>query len=169
MSKVCVRATQLVAAALVAGDGRSDQGRCVGSYGRCASDDGRCGGGCGGGDVDVGHGSGAISKQQLIELAQCVRLSSVRDEVSRGMSTRSARAHLGLWLLVASVAPPEAVAAPLALAALSAWLAGERNVFKRCLDRGLALAPDYRLFPLLLGAYLRHLPPSKWEELQMSK
>jgi hypothetical protein len=113
-------------------------------------------------------GSCGVAKDKLVELAHCVRLMSVRDEVCLGIKPDSARPHLALWLQVASAAPKEAVAAPLALAAFSAWMAGEHDVLKCCLDRGLALAPDYRLFSMLLHAHERGLTPADWERIHMT-
>jgi hypothetical protein len=143
MSAVAIRANQLVSSALDA----------LGDADRAQSD----------GEVE-----NWIDQSRLVELAQSVRLVSVRDQVCFDMKPESARAHIALWLQVAAAAPPEATAAPLALAAFSAWMAGERSVFKCVLERGLSLDPDYRLFSLLMHAYVHSLPPAKWKELHMS-
>lgn len=86
----------------------------------------------------------------------------VRDVAWSEMSRANALAHVELWRDVVRRTPQDLLAAPAALLAFAAWLAGDGALAWCALDRCREAEPDYSLAGLLTQALATATPPTSW-------
>jgi hypothetical protein len=86
----------------------------------------------------------------------------VRDVAWAEMSRDDATAHVELWRDLTRRAPEDLRAAPAALLAFAAWLAGDGALAWCAVDRCRESDPDYRLGSLVAQALEDAVPPSSW-------
>ncbi|WP_435741461.1 DUF4192 domain-containing protein [Nocardioides sp. SYSU DS0663] len=87
----------------------------------------------------------------------------VRDAAWETMSRGEADRHVRFWTDVVRRCPPPLLAAPAALLAFAAWLAGHGALAWCALDRCEEAAPGYRLAGYLAHALTHAVPPSVWD------
>jgi hypothetical protein len=87
----------------------------------------------------------------------------VRDAAWSPMSRRRAPDHLRFWSDVVRRTPAPLLAAPAALLAFAAWLAGQGALAWCALDRCLEADEDYSLADLVAHALNQAVPPESWE------
>jgi hypothetical protein len=85
-----------------------------------------------------------------------------RDAAWAAISREVAADHVRLWTDTVQRSPAELVAAPAAVLALAAWLAGHGALAWCAVDRCCALEPDNSLASLVADALTRAVPPSAW-------
>lgn len=95
-------------------------------------------------------------------------LLALADETARNgvwslMSRATARDHVRFWTDLVRRAPDGVLAAPAALLAFAAWLAGDGALAWCALDRCVGDDPDYPLAAQLGLALNRAVPPSAWD------
>jgi predicted nucleic acid-binding protein len=88
-----------------------------------------------------------------------------RDAAWAAMSREVAVDHLRLWTDTVQRAPEELVAAPAAVLALAAWLAGQGALAWCAVDRCAEVEPDNSLAGLVADALTRAVPPSAWTQV----
>ncbi|MDP3890693.1 DUF4192 domain-containing protein [Nocardioides sp.] len=93
----------------------------------------------------------------------------LRDVAWLLMSRADAARHVDWWVQVVRRAPGELAAAPAALLAFAAWLAGEGALAWCAVDRSRESDPDYRLAELVAQALTHAVPPSTWEPVDESE
>lgn len=91
--------------------------------------------------------------------------TEVRDVAWAEMTRDDARRHVELWRDVVRRAPREVLAAPAALLAFAAWLAGDGALAWCALDRVKEADPDYTMAGLVEKALVCAVPPSTWKPL----
>jgi hypothetical protein len=106
---------------------------------------------------------------EVARLCAWLRHVHVRDAAWCLLDRARLDAHLDLWQQVTSRAAPGYVAAPAALLAFAAWLAGRGALAQCALDRCFADEPDYSLGRLLAEALAAGLPPSTWQPVPLSE
>jgi uncharacterized protein DUF4192 len=74
--------------------------------------------------------------------------------------------HVRLWTDAVQRAPDEVVAAPAAVLALAAWLAGHGALAWCAVDRCRTVDPESSLAGLVADALTRAVPPSTWAQVQ---
>ena len=87
----------------------------------------------------------------------------VRDELWASTSRRTARQHVRFWGDLVPRAPDELLAAPAAMLAFTAWLAGLGALAWCAVDRCLAVDPDYAMARLVGDALAQAAPPALWD------
>ncbi len=92
----------------------------------------------------------------------------LRDVAWSLMSREEARHHVEVWRDVVRRCPTELLAAPAALLAFAAWLAGDGALAWCALDRCALAHPDYRMAGLVARTLEQALPPSAWTPLPQS-
>jgi hypothetical protein len=91
-------------------------------------------------------------------LSILLTVQPVRDH-AWATATRQ-RWHLTLWRDLTRRAEPDLVAAPAALLAVTAWLAGDGSLAHLALDRALSADPHYRMALLIRQALREGIPPA---------
>ncbi len=97
---------------------------------------------------------------RLLAGMRCIR---VRDAAWATIHRESAHHAIGFWTTLTRCAPDDVRAAPAALLAWAAWLAGDGALAWCALDRVGAVEPDYSLAGLVAEALTRAVPPSSCE------
>jgi Domain of unknown function (DUF4192) len=87
----------------------------------------------------------------------------VRDVAWAEMTRADARAHVELWRDIVRRTPPDLLAAPAALLAFAAWLAGEGALAWCAVERCHEVDPDYSMATLVSQALVAALHPSAWQ------
>jgi hypothetical protein len=87
-----------------------------------------------------------------------------RDAAWVGLGRACARDHVELWTDLVRRAPDHLAAAPAAVLALAAWLAGEGALAWCAVDRVHEVDPDHTLAALVGDMLVAAVPPSAWEE-----
>lgn len=95
-------------------------------------------------------------------LAALVSLQ-VRDVAWAEMSHDTAGIHLELWRDLVRRCPLDLAAAPAALMAFAAWLAGDGALAWCAVERSQEAEPDYGLAGLVTQALAGAVPPDTWE------
>ncbi|WP_084151757.1 DUF4192 domain-containing protein [Nocardioides halotolerans] len=85
-----------------------------------------------------------------------------RDAAWAAITRDVATAHVRLWTDAVQRAPDDLVAAPAAVLALAAWLAGHGALAWCAVDRCRAADPDNTLAGLVADVLIRAVPPSAW-------
>lgn len=89
---------------------------------------------------------------------------AVRDGAWELMRRDGADRHERFWVDVVRRTPPGLLAAPAALLAFAAWLAGHGALAWCALDRCEEAAPGYRLAGYLAHALTHAVPPTVWDD-----
>jgi hypothetical protein len=89
---------------------------------------------------------------------------AARDAAWLGLGRAGARDHVELWTDLVRRAPDHLSAAPAAVLALAAWLAGEGALAWCAIDRVHDVDPDHSLAALVADMLVAAVPPSAWEE-----
>ena len=89
----------------------------------------------------------------------------VRDVAWSEMTREDARAHVALWRDVVRRSPLEALAAPAALLAFAAWLAGDGALAWCAVDRCQEAEPGYSMAGLVAQALAGAVPPTAWRPM----
>lgn len=92
----------------------------------------------------------------------------VRDVAWAEMGHANAAQHVALWRDVVRRCPRDLLAAPAALLAFAAWLAGDGALAWCAVARCKEVRSDYSLAGLLTEALAGGLPPSAWSPLPSS-
>jgi hypothetical protein len=88
--------------------------------------------------------------------------SDGRDAACAAMSRDAAVGHVRLWTDAVQRAPADLVAAPAAVLALAAWLAGHGALAWCAVERSQAADPGSSLAGLVADLLTRAVPPSAW-------
>lgn len=94
-----------------------------------------------------------------------LRSVEVRDVAWAEMSRADARTHLELWRDLVRRTPLHLAAAPAALLAFAAWLAGDGALAWCAVERCQEAEPDYSLAALLTQALTAAVDPATWTPL----
>lgn len=87
----------------------------------------------------------------------------VRDVAWAEMTQETAAAHVELWRHLVRRCPVDYAAAPAALMAFAAWLAGDGALAWCAVERAQEAEPDYGLAGLVTQALAGALPPDTWD------
>ncbi|MET1058449.1 MAG: DUF4192 domain-containing protein [Nocardioides sp.] len=109
-----------------------------------------------------------LTDAEVGRLVAACRDLAVRDVAWALMSRADARRHVELWRDVVRRCPTDLLAAPAALLAFAAWLAGDGALAWCALDRCALADPDYRMAGLVAHTLEQALPPSVWTPLPES-
>jgi hypothetical protein len=88
-----------------------------------------------------------------------------RDAAWADLDRETAAHHVDLWTDVVQRSPEDLVAAPAAVLALAAWLAGHGALAWCAVDRCQEVEPDNSLARLVSDLLIAAVPPSCWERL----
>lgn len=114
--------------------------------------------------VAAAAGRRSVTPGVAARLLLAVREIDVRDVAWLTMSRSAARDHAQLWTTVVRGAPDGLVAAPAALLAFAAWLAGDGALAWCAVERCLADDPGYTMAGLVAQLLNAAVPPSSWQE-----
>jgi hypothetical protein len=89
----------------------------------------------------------------------------VRDVAWAEITRSDAGAHVELWRDVVRRTPRDLLAAPAALLAFAAWLAGDGALAWCAVERCQEAEPDYSMAALVSQALVAALPPSTWQPI----
>lgn len=89
----------------------------------------------------------------------------VRDVVWAEITRADARVHVELWRDVVRRTPLDLLAAPAALLAFAAWLAGEGALAWCAVERCQEAEPDYSMAALVSQALVAAVHPSTWQPI----
>jgi hypothetical protein len=87
-----------------------------------------------------------------------------RDAAWAGLTRDGARDQVALWTDLLRRAPDDLSAAPAAVLALAAWLAGEGALAWWAVDRAHEVDPEHSLAALVADMLVGAVPPAAWEE-----
>lgn len=107
----------------------------------------------------------ALDDLEVARLRDAVREPLVRDAAWSWVTRDVARAHVDLWRQVVRSSGPEAVAAPAAVLAFHAWLAGDGALAWCALDRAGEGGLRTTLGDLVADLLTRAVVPSAWSPL----
>jgi hypothetical protein len=96
-----------------------------------------------------------------------ITVVEVRDVAWAEMSRSNASTHVELWRDLVRRTPPDLLAAPSALLAFAAWLAGDGALAWCAVERCQQAAPDYSMATLVSHALAGAMHPSVWEPIPM--
>lgn len=88
-----------------------------------------------------------------------------RDAAWADLDRGTARDHVELWTDAVQRSPEDLVAAPAAVLALAAWLAGHGALAWCAVDRSQEVEPDNSLARLVSDLLVAAVPPSCWDSL----
>lgn len=108
----------------------------------------------------------AFSVTDLAAVAVTVRSGSRRDEVWAWLERTQARRCVDLWSDAVRRLPASHVAAPAAVLAFAAWLAGDGALAWCAVDRSWAAEPGQSLATLVAGLLESATSPTAWETLR---
>jgi hypothetical protein len=111
---------------------------------------------------------GPLSDADVGRLLAACRDVELRDVAWALMSRETAHRHVEVWRGVVRRCPTDLLAAPAALLAFAAWLAGHGALAWCALDRCALADPDYRMAGLVAHALEHALPPSAWTPIPES-
>ena len=106
-----------------------------------------------------------LSDAEIAQLSAWLRRIPVRDAAWCLLDRARIEPHIDLWQQVTRRAAPGYVAAPGALLAFAAWLAGRGALALCALDRVFADDPAYSMGRLIDQTLAAGLPPSAWEPM----
>jgi Domain of unknown function (DUF4192) len=115
--------------------------------------------------VDLRVDAGRFGTPELARVLLGLQEQRGRDAALTAMSRDAAVQHVRLWTDAVQRAPAELVAAPAAVLALAAWLAGHGALAWCAVDRSRAADPDLSLTGLVADLLTRALPPSAWTQV----
>ncbi|MBA2464369.1 MAG: DUF4192 domain-containing protein [Nocardioidaceae bacterium] len=105
---------------------------------------------------------GMLRGEDIARLLVAIRSIDVRDVAWAEIRRESSHTHVDLWRDVVRRSPSELVAAPAALLAFAAWLAGDGALAWCAVDRCQEADPGYTLAALVTQALASATPPSVW-------
>ena len=111
-------------------------------------------------------GGDPLPTPDLARLALALMSPSARDEAWSWLTRAQARAAADLWSDVVGRVPASHVAAPAAILAMAAWLAGEGALAWCAVDRCREVAPQHSLANLVAGLLESATSPDVWQELR---
>ncbi|QBX56887.1 DUF4192 domain-containing protein [Nocardioides seonyuensis] len=111
------------------------------------------------------HGD-PLAAPDLARLALALASPSARDEAWSWLTRSQARAAADLWSDVVRRVPTTHVAAPAAVLAMAAWLAGEGALAWCAVDRCREVEPQHSLATLVAGLLESAASPEVWHELR---
>jgi len=112
--------------------------------------------------------STTFTDQELAAVAVTVTSGPRRDEVWAWLDRSLAHRSVALWSDAVRRLPESHVAAPAAVLAFAAWLAGDGALAWCAVDRSRAAAPQHSLATLVAGLLESATAPSTWETLRPS-
>jgi hypothetical protein len=112
--------------------------------------------------VDVRLDAGRFSTLELARVLLGLLDLRGRDAAWSAISRDVATLHVRLWTDAVQRAPDDLVAAPAAVLAVAAWLAGHGALAWCAVDRCRAADPDNTLAGLVAALLSRAVPPSVW-------
>jgi hypothetical protein len=114
-----------------------------------------------------GHAS-SLDVEDAIELAVLAQHPKAREVAMLSITRQDAEDHLGLWRAVVNNVPEYGAEAPLFLAGIAAWAAGEGAAAAIALERIAQVGgPEpYRPARVLDELIEQVVPPSAWDELR---
>lgn len=112
--------------------------------------------------VDIRLEAGRLATAELARVLLGLLEARGRDAAWAAITCEVAEDHVRLWTDAVQRAPTELVAAPAAVLALSAWLAGHGALAWCAVDRCRETEPDNSLAALVADALDRAVPPSRW-------
>jgi hypothetical protein len=115
--------------------------------------------------VDLRLETGRFSTAELARVLLGLVDSAGRDAARAAMTRDTAVTHVRLWTDAVQRAPADLAAAPAALLALAAWLAGHGALAWCAVDRSRAADPDGSLAELVADLLTRAVPPSAWAQV----
>jgi hypothetical protein len=115
--------------------------------------------------VDLRLEAGRFSTAELARVLLGLQEGEGRDAALAVMSRDAAPRHVRLWTDAVQRAPAELVAAPAAVLALAAWLAGHGALAWCAVDRARAAGPELTLISLVADLLTRAVPPSTWSRI----
>jgi hypothetical protein len=112
----------------------------------------------------------ALSERRIDDAALASMLLGLldldgRDAAWADLDRSTAPGHVELWTNVVQRSPDDLVAAPAAVLALAAWLAGHGALAWCAVDRCQAVEPENSLARLVSDVLVAAVPPSCWERL----
>lgn len=113
--------------------------------------------------VDARLEAGRFTDPELARVLLGLGETGGRDAAWAAMSRDAALRHVRLWTDAVQRAPDDLVAAPTAVLALAAWLAGHGALAWCAVDRCRAVEPDNTLAGLVADVLTRAVPPSAWQ------
>jgi hypothetical protein len=113
--------------------------------------------------VDTRLDAGRFTDPELARLLLGLTDPAGRDAAWAALSRDAALRHVRLWTDAVQRAPDDLAAAPAAVLALAAWLAGH-GAFAWCaVDRSREAEPDNTLAALVADVLTNAVPPSAWQ------
>jgi hypothetical protein len=102
---------------------------------------------------------GRLGLDDAVRLAMVLRVGEIRDQAYGHMLTVGAHRHRVLWGAVCRHVHDEIAAAPLALAALAAYLTGAGTLATVAIERARRLHADHACVRLVSDVLLAGIPP----------
>jgi hypothetical protein len=115
--------------------------------------------------VDLRLDAGRFSTPELARVLLALEEQPGRDAACGALSQDAALGHVRLWTDAVQRAPEGLVAAPAAVLALAAWLAGHGALAWCAVDRARAADPGLTLAGLVADLLTRAVPPSAWSRV----
>ncbi len=115
--------------------------------------------------VDLRLEAGRFSTPELARVLLGLQEQEGRDAALAAMSRDAAAGHVRLWTDAVQRAPAGLVAAPAAVLALAAWLAGHGALAWCAVDRSRAAGQELTLAGLVADLLTRAVPPSAWSRV----
>jgi len=115
--------------------------------------------------VDLRLEAGRFSTPELARVLLGLQEQEGRDAALAAMSRDAATGHVRLWTDAVQRAPASLVAAPAAVLALAAWLAGHGALAWCAVDRSRAAGPELTLADLVADLLTRAVSPSAWSRV----
>ena len=116
--------------------------------------------------VEAGLADAArLTEAESAELGCLIDDVEVRDTVWLGMRRSRADAYIALFRRVLTDTSGPLSAPALGLLGVAAWLAGRGPLTTACLERGLGIDPEYRLFELLEETICNAITPREYEDV----
>ena len=115
------------------------------------------------------RGRHRLTDGEVATLSAWLRRIPVRDAAWCLLEPAGVEPHIELWQQVTRRAAPGYVAAPAALLAFAAWLAGRGALSQCALDRVFAEDPAYSMGRLVEQALATGLPPTLWAPTSLAQ
>lgn len=106
-----------------------------------------------------------LDSHDVGRLVVAIAAVEVRDVAWAQIGHDDARRHVDLWSDVVRRCPHDALAAPAALLAFAAWLAGDGALAWCAVERSQEAEPGYSLAGLVTQALAGAVPPTAWTPL----
>jgi Domain of unknown function (DUF4192) len=103
-----------------------------------------------------------LDSHDVGRLVVAIAAVEVRDVAWAQIGHDDARRHVDLWSDVVRRCPRDALAAPAALLAFAAWLAGDGALAWCAVERSQEAEPGYGLAGLVTQALAGAVPPTAW-------